>query len=71
MSLTVVGVAGAAWSTYTAWIATKEVPAVSLVAGLISAGLLLAWLVWVTERAVKLSDERYARFLLEAALEQE
>lgn len=71
VSLTVVGVAGATWSTYTAWIATKEAPAVSLVAGLISAGLLLAWLVWVTERAVKLSDERYARFLLEAALEQE
>lgn len=71
VSLTVVGAGGAAWSTYTAWIATKEVQAVSLVAGLISAGLLLAWVVWVTERTVKLSDERYARFLLEAALEQE
>ena len=71
VSLTIVGLVGSAWSTYTAWIATKEMPAVSLVAGLISAGLFLAWLVWVTERAVKLSDERYARFLLEAALEQE
>ena len=69
--LTVAGVAGSAWSTYTAWTATNELPAVSLVAGLITAGLLLAWLVWVTERTVKLSADRYARFILEAALEQE
>ena len=69
--LTFVGVAGSAWSTYTAWNATTELPAVSLVAGLISAGLLLGWLVWVTERTVKLSADRYARFLFEAALEQE
>ena len=71
VALTVVAVAGSAWSTYTAWTATNELPAVSLVAGLISAGLLLAWLVWVTERTVKLSADRYARFILEAALEQE
>ncbi len=71
VSLTVVGLVGSAWSMYTAWVATKEVAAVSLVAGLISTGLLLAWLVWVTERTVKLSADRYARFLLEAALGQE
>ena len=71
VSLSVVGVAGSVWSTYTAWTATNELPAVSLIAGLISAGLLLAWLVWVTERTVKLSADRYARFILEAALEQE
>ena len=69
--LTFVGVAGSAWATYTSWNVTTDLPAVSLVAGLISAGLLLAWLVWVTERTVKLSADRYARFLLEAALEQE
>ena len=69
--LSFVGVAGSAWATYTAWNAATELSAVSLVAGLISAGLLLAWLVWVTKRTVKLSDERYARFILEAALEQE
>ena len=69
--LTVAGGAGSAWSTYTAWTATNAPPAVSLVAGLITAGLLLAWLVWVTERTVKLSADRYARFLLEAALEQQ
>ena len=69
--LTVAGVAGSTWSTYMTWTATNELPAVSLVAGLISAGLLLAWLVWVTERTVKLSADRYARFILEAALEQQ
>ena len=71
VSLTVVGLVGSAWLTYTGLTATKELPAVALVAGLISAGLLLAWLVWVTKRTVKLSDDRYARFILEAALEQE
>ena len=53
MSLTVAGVAGSAWSTYTAWTPTNELPAVSLVAGLISVGLLLAWLVWLTKRTVE------------------
>lgn len=71
VSLTVVALAGSAWSTYIAWIATNELPAVSLVAGLIGTGLFLAWLFWVTESTVRLSADRYARFLLEAALEQE
>ena len=69
--VTVAGVAGSAWSTYMAWTTTNELPGVSLVAGLITAGLLLAWLAWVTERTVKLSADRYARFILEAALEQQ
>ena len=71
MFLTVAGVAGSSWTTYTAWTATNELPSVSLVVGFITAGLLLAWLVWVTERTVKLSADRYARFILEAALEQD
>ncbi len=62
--------AGAGWSTYNSWSPDKP-PAVSIVAGLITAGLLLAWLGWVTERTVKLAANRYARFILEAALEQE
>ena len=66
--LTFLSTAGSAWATYNT---TTELATVSLVAGLVSAGLLLAWLVWVTERTMKLSADRYARFLLEAALEQE
>lgn len=62
--------AGAAWATYATW-SLERVPAVSIVAGLITAALLLAWVAWVTEHTVKLAANRYARFILEAALEQE
>lgn len=62
--------AGAAWSTYSSW-SPDNPPAVAIVAGLITAGLLLVWIAWVTERTVKLAANRYARFILEAALEQE
>lgn len=62
--------AGAAWSTYTSW-SPDKLPAVAIVAGLISAGLLLAQVAWVTEHTVKLAANRYARFILEAALDQE
>ncbi len=69
--LTVVSFVGIGWASYSAWTAMGEPPAVSIVAGLISAGLLLAWVTWVTERTVELAANRYARYLLEAALEQE
>ena len=69
--LAVAGVAGSVWSTYSMWTATDKLPAVSMVAGLITAGLLSAWLAWVTEHTVKLAADRYARFILEAAMEQE
>ena len=62
--------AGTGWSTYTSWSAATP-PAVSIVAGIITAGLLLAWMTWVTERTVKLAANRYAHFILEAALDQE
>ncbi len=68
--LTVVGVAGSTWFTCRAWTTTNELPTFSLVAGLIDAGLLIVWLVWVIEPKVKLSADRYARFIFEAALEQ-
>ena len=69
--LAVAALIGAGWSTYSVWTTTDKPPAVSIVAGLITAGLLLAWFVWVTEGTVFLAANRYARFLLEAALEQE
>jgi len=68
--LALASLAGAAWSTYASWSPDKP-PAVAIVAGLITAGLLLAWLAWVTERTVKLAANRYTRFILEAALDQE
>lgn len=68
--LALASLAGAAWSTYASWSPDKP-PAVAIVAGLIMAGLILAWTAWVTERTVKLAANRYARFVLEAALDQE
>ena len=62
--------AGAGWFTYTGWLAAKPAAA-AIVAGLITMGLLLAWMTWVTERTVKLAANRYARFIMEGALDQE
>lgn len=61
--------AGATWSAYATW-SSDGIPAVPMVAGLITTGLLFAWPAWVTEGAVKLAANRYARFILEAALDQ-
>ncbi len=44
-------------------------PSVAHAATVVTAALLLSWLVWVKDRAVKLAADRYARFLLEAALD--
>lgn len=68
--LALASLVGASWSTYASW-SLDSPPAVAIVAGLITAGLLLAWATWVTEHTVKLAADRYARFLLEAALGQE
>lgn len=62
--------AGTSWLTYASW-SPGDPPAVAIVAGLITAGLLLAWATWVTEHTVKLAANRYAHFILEAALDQE
>lgn len=68
--LAVVGAAGSAWSTYRVWTMANRPPSIAIVVGLIAVGLLLVWLGWVTEHTVKIAANRYARFLLEAALEQ-
>jgi hypothetical protein len=68
--LALVSLAGASWSTYAGW-SLDNPPAIAIVVGLITAGLLLAWAVWVSERTVKLAANRYARFILEAALDLE
>jgi hypothetical protein len=57
-------------SAWVGWDMQKP-PAVAVGAALLTAGLLLSWVVWVNEKTVGLAANRYARFLLEAALEQE
>lgn len=56
-----------------AWIKwnNNEDPAIAISTTLLVAGLFFTWLTWVNEKAVSLAANRYARFLLEAALELE
>ena len=58
------------WSTLAGWDRAKP-PVVAVGAALVTSGLLLTWLLWVNEKTVGIAANRYARFLLEAALEQE
>lgn len=69
LGITITVLTGTVWTTISRWSAT-DLPAVPIVTGLITAGLLLTWIFWVTERTVKLAANRYARFILEAALDR-
>ena len=46
-------------------------PVLAIIAGILSIGFLINWFFWITEKSVKLTDDRYARFLLEATLHLE
>ena len=48
-----------------------ELSGLVLVPALINFGLIIVWVVWFTEKGVRLTADRYARFLLEAALDLE
>ena len=50
---------------------TEELSSLVLVPALINLGLIIVWLMWFTEKGVRLTADRYARFLLEAALDLE
>ena len=43
----------------------------AVVCGIINLGLIIVWFFFITEQAVSLAADRYARFLLEAALDLE
>lgn len=70
LPIAIVALLACVWSAWVGW-DVQEPPAVAVVAAVLTSGLLLSWLVWVNERTVSLAGNRYARFLLEAALEQE
>lgn len=65
-----VSLMGAAWSAYASW-SSAGPSAVAIASVLIIGGILFAWLTWVTEHTVSLAANRYARFILEAAMDQE
>ena len=50
---------------------TEELSSLVLVPALINLGLIIVWLMWFTEKGVRLTADRYAHFLLEAALDLE
>lgn len=56
------------WRAVAGWGAVNP-PAVATGAALLTAGLLVSWVAWVTEKTVRIAANRYARFLLEAALD--
>ncbi len=71
VSLAIISLIVIIWSSYSTLSITNELHATSIISGLTTAGLLIVWLTWVTERTVKIAANRYARFLLEAALRRE
>lgn len=72
LGLIVAGVAVIAcgWALVNAWDAEK-LPGTAIVATVLTSGLLLVWLTWVTKKTVSIAANRYARFLMEAALDLE
>jgi hypothetical protein len=71
LSLTIIALGASGWNIYKAWDVAQKLSPISLVAALITSGLLLSWLTWVNEKTVRLAANRYARFLLEGALNLE
>lgn len=70
LPLSLVALLGCVWTVWESW-GAQEPPAVAVGTALVTLSLLATWTVWVTERTVAISANRYARFLLEAAQELE
>ena len=70
LSLSIVALLACILQIWADW-GSQEQIAVPVSAALLSLALLVTWIVWVTEKTVAISANRYARFLLEAAQELE
>ena len=68
LPICVLSLIACAWSVWDTW-DSSEVAAVGVSTTLLSVSLILVWLFWAREGIVFISANRYARFLLEAALE--
>lgn len=69
VTLTLVAIAGTGWALLHEWRAESVLAQVPAVIGLLTVGILLAWLVGVRSASVRITADRYANYLLEAALE--
>lgn len=69
VTLTLVAIAGTGWALLHEWRVASVLAQVPAVISLLTAGFLLAWLVGVRPAAVRITADRYARYLLEAALD--
>ena len=69
VTLTLAAIAGIGWAVWHEWHAAGVLAPVPAVSGLLTACLLLAWLVGVRPATVRITADRYARYLLEAALD--
>ena len=70
LTLSIMALLGCSWKAWHSWF-DQEPIGVPVGAGILSLSLFVAWVVWVRERTVAISANRYARFLLEAAQELE
>ncbi|MXX73901.1 MAG: hypothetical protein F4Y77_00670 [Holophagales bacterium] len=71
LAITTVALVATGWSLYGAWHDNGPVPPVPLVTTLLNSCVALGWLVGVRAKTVRLTAERYAQRLLEAALDLE
>ena len=69
VTLALVAIAGISWAVVHEWRTTSILAPVSAVSLLVTVCILLAWLVGVRRAAVRITADRYARYLLEAALD--
>jgi len=69
VTLSLVALAATGWALLHEWRAESVLAQVPVVIGLLTVGILLAWLVGVRSASVRITADRYARYLLEAALD--
>ena len=68
LPLSIVALLACFWKIWAGW-GNQEAIAVAVSAALLSLALLILWIVWVRKKVIAISAKRYARFLLEAALD--
>lgn len=71
VSVTVAGLAASGWALWSGWATAAALALVPSVTTLLTVSLVLGWLFGVHSDAVRMTVDRYASYLLEAALQSE